>query len=110
MVGMGMPRQELWIYDNYENIAATVILPCGAALDYIGGSLPVPPHWLSQIGLEWAFRLGTEPRRLAHRYLVEPWPIISSILRDVLTGKFSEGRHPALDPLYLGDDATLYLE
>lgn len=110
MVGMGMPRQELWIYDNYDKIAATVILPCGAALDYVAGGLPVPPRWLSQTGLEWAFRLSNEPRRLAHRYLIEPWPLISLLVGDILTGRFAQRRHPSLDPLYLGDDATLYLD
>jgi N-acetylglucosaminyldiphosphoundecaprenol N-acetyl-beta-D-mannosaminyltransferase len=110
MVGMGQPRQELWIYNNYEKIAATVILPCGAALDYVAGGLPVPPRWLSQLGLEWAFRLSNEPGRLAHRYLIEPWPIISLLVEDILTGRFSQRRHPSLDPLHLGDDATLYLD
>jgi len=46
MVGMGMPRQELWIYENRTALAANVILPCGAAMDYVAGAVPMPPRWL----------------------------------------------------------------
>lgn len=82
MVGMGMPRQEIWILDNYPRLNAKVILPCGAAIDYVAGVVPTPPRWAGQLGLEWAFRLCSEPRRLARRYLIEPWYILYLILKD----------------------------
>jgi N-acetylglucosaminyldiphosphoundecaprenol N-acetyl-beta-D-mannosaminyltransferase len=72
MVGMSMPRQEHWILDNLETISANVILPAGAAIDYIACVVPTPPRWAGKIGLEWLFRLITEPRRLWQRYLIEP--------------------------------------
>jgi N-acetylglucosaminyldiphosphoundecaprenol N-acetyl-beta-D-mannosaminyltransferase len=72
MVGMGMPRQEHWILDNSERLNVRVILPCGAAIDYIAGAIPLPPRWAGQYGLEWLFRLIAEPKRLWRRYLVEP--------------------------------------
>ncbi|BAU10252.1 glycosyl transferase WecB/TagA/CpsF [Leptolyngbya sp. NIES-3755] len=72
MVGMGMPRQEHWIIDNVEQLNVRTILPCGAAIDYIAGAIPVPPRWAGQCGLEWLFRLIAEPKRLWRRYLVEP--------------------------------------
>jgi N-acetylglucosaminyldiphosphoundecaprenol N-acetyl-beta-D-mannosaminyltransferase len=76
MVGMGMPRQERWIFENYHAIQANVILPVGAAIDYVAGAIPTPPRWAARIGLEWLFRLLGEPRRLWARYLLEPWFVL----------------------------------
>jgi N-acetylglucosaminyldiphosphoundecaprenol N-acetyl-beta-D-mannosaminyltransferase len=82
MVGMSMPRQEKWIADNLDRIDTSVILPCGATLDYVAGAIPTPPRWTGQIGLEWLYRLIVEPRRLWRRYLVEPWFLLWLLLLD----------------------------
>jgi N-acetylglucosaminyldiphosphoundecaprenol N-acetyl-beta-D-mannosaminyltransferase len=84
MVGMGMPRQEYWIHDNFKQLCANVILPSGAAIDYIAGAISTPPRWAGRVGLEWAFRLAAEPRRLATRYFVEPWFLLGVIARDFI--------------------------
>lgn len=95
-VGMGMPRQEKWILQNLLRLSANVILPCGACIDYIAGAIPTPPRWMGRIGLEWLYRLATEPRRLSRRYLVEPWPVLGRFVREwlkqVVTRK-AEDRH-----------------
>ena len=83
LVGMGMPRQEYWILDNFYDIAACVVLASGACFDYLAGSIPTPPRWLGKIGLEWIYRLLHEPRRLWKRYLWEPWFILPLALRDL---------------------------
>jgi N-acetylglucosaminyldiphosphoundecaprenol N-acetyl-beta-D-mannosaminyltransferase len=83
MVGMGMPRQETWIEANFGAIQANVILATGAVLDYVAGVIPTPPRWSGHFGFEWAFRLAAEPRRLARRYLVEPWTLVPIILRSL---------------------------
>jgi N-acetylglucosaminyldiphosphoundecaprenol N-acetyl-beta-D-mannosaminyltransferase len=83
-VGMGVPRQEQWIHENRSNIDANVILPSGATLDFIAGAKRMAPRWMGAIGLEWAFRLATEPRRLASRYLVEPWGLINAVATNSL--------------------------
>jgi len=73
MVGMGMPRQEKWIMQNFEKVDARAVFNVGALMDYVAGEIPTPPRWAGQIGLEWLFRLLSQPRHLWRRYLIEPW-------------------------------------
>ena len=83
MVGMGMPRQEHWVLDNLERISANAILTAGACFDYVAGVIPTPPRWMGRMGLEWLYRLWSEPRRLARRYLLEPWFLVPLALKDL---------------------------
>jgi N-acetylglucosaminyldiphosphoundecaprenol N-acetyl-beta-D-mannosaminyltransferase len=85
MVGMGMPRQELWILENLRDISANVILPCGACMDYVANAIPTPPRWMGQIGLEWLYRLLSEPKRLWKRYLVEPWFVLQLFMKEIIS-------------------------
>jgi N-acetylglucosaminyldiphosphoundecaprenol N-acetyl-beta-D-mannosaminyltransferase len=87
MVGMGMPRQEHWILDNRDRIPANIILPAGAAIDYVAGAIPTPPRWAGRIGLEWSFRLFSEPQRLWRRYLLEPWFVMRLVLVGIFRGR-----------------------
>ena len=83
LVGMGMPRQERWIIENLDRITARAILNVGACMDYYAGAAPMPPRWIGRLGLEWVFRLASEPRRLAFRYLIEPWVVARRICKDL---------------------------
>jgi N-acetylglucosaminyldiphosphoundecaprenol N-acetyl-beta-D-mannosaminyltransferase len=76
MVGMGMPRQEEWILRALPHLSVNAIFNCGAAFEYIAGNKYRPPRWAGQLGLEWLFRMASEPRRLASRYLVEPFQLL----------------------------------
>jgi len=67
-VGLGCPKQESWVIAHKGRIPA-VLIAVGAAFDFIAGTKPQAPRWMMRNGLEWAFRLGSEPRRLAGRYL-----------------------------------------
>lgn len=67
-VGLGCPKQEKWVCEHRGRIPA-VLLAVGAAFDFIAGTKPQAPRWMMRNGLEWAFRLASEPRRLAGRYL-----------------------------------------
>jgi len=67
-VGLGCPRQERWIVDHRGRVGA-VMLGVGAAFDFLAGTKRQAPAVLQRAGLEWLFRLGTEPRRLWRRYL-----------------------------------------
>ena len=73
IVGMGMGRQEHWILDNIDELKANCISTSGACIEYFAGAVPTPPRWTGQVGMEWAYRLCTNPRRFAFRYLIEPW-------------------------------------
>jgi N-acetylglucosaminyldiphosphoundecaprenol N-acetyl-beta-D-mannosaminyltransferase len=67
-VGLGCPKQELWMAEHKEKISAAM-LGVGAAFDFHAGNKPQAPSWIQKIGMEWFFRLLHEPRRLAKRYL-----------------------------------------
>ncbi len=84
-VGMGMPRQELWILNNLEALPNCVIFSVGAAFDYEAGAQAEAPRWMGRMGVEWLFRLVHDPKRLARRYLIEPWSLSGLIARDIVT-------------------------
>lgn len=66
-VGIGCPKQELWMAAHREQIPA-VMLGIGAAFDFFSGRVKQAPSWMQELGLEWLFRLIMEPRRLWKRY------------------------------------------
>lgn len=70
LVALGAPRQELWMHAHREQLAPSVLLGIGATLDFLAGDKRRAPRILSDVGLEWVYRLAQEPRRLASRYLV----------------------------------------
>jgi N-acetylglucosaminyldiphosphoundecaprenol N-acetyl-beta-D-mannosaminyltransferase len=67
-VGLGSPKQEEWMVQHRRSLHA-VMLGVGAAFDFIAGHKRQAPRWMQERGLEWAFRLATEPKRLWRRYL-----------------------------------------
>lgn len=70
IVGMGMPRQENWISINRKQLNVNVIMPGGAVIDRLAEKVQDCPAFLSNVGLEWLYRLWFEPKRLAARYLL----------------------------------------
>ena len=68
-VGLGAPKQDIYAYDN-RNAIRPVMLCVGAAFDFHAGEKSMAPGWMQRNGLEWLFRLASEPRRLWKRYLV----------------------------------------
>ncbi len=82
-VGMGMPRQEHWIEDHLDRLESGVVLNLGGFMDFLTGELPLPPRWISRLGMEWLVRLATSPRRVWRRYLVEPWYLLPFLARDL---------------------------
>jgi N-acetylglucosaminyldiphosphoundecaprenol N-acetyl-beta-D-mannosaminyltransferase len=68
-VGIGVPKQEKWMAAMRSRLQAPVLIGVGAAFDFHANLVPQAPGWMQDAGLEWAFRLGAEPRRLWRRYL-----------------------------------------
>ena len=71
VLGMGMPRQEKVASALRNRIDFPCLIICGGAIiDFLGGKTPRAPSWMRQLGIEWIFRLGMEPRRLFQRYVI----------------------------------------
>ena len=69
-IGLGCPKQELWMSQHAGRIPGAIVIGVGAAFDFLSGNIPRAPLWMQNNGLEWLHRLMTEPRRLWRRYLV----------------------------------------
>lgn len=69
-VGLSTPKQEKWMYQNRKLLSVQVMLGVGAAFDFNSGKSRQAPGWMRENGLEWLFRLLTEPQRLWRRYLI----------------------------------------
>ena len=84
LVGMGMPRQERWTYENLTATGCRLASTVGAFFDFQTGHVQRAPAWLNRIGLEWVHRLAMEPRRLWRRYLLGNPLFIGRVLRQRL--------------------------
>jgi N-acetylglucosaminyldiphosphoundecaprenol N-acetyl-beta-D-mannosaminyltransferase len=70
VVGMGMPAQEYWILENFNDLNVNAIFNGGAVFDYVSGELRRAPRWMTDNGFEWLGRLIIEPLRLWRRYII----------------------------------------
>ncbi len=68
---LGTPKQEEWALRHRDSLPSSVLVCVGAAVDFLGGTVRRAPPWMQRAGLEWAYRLVQEPRRLWRRYLVQ---------------------------------------
>ncbi len=73
VVGLGAPKQELWVHAHHAQIRAKVALCVGATIDFLAGEKKRAPRWLQRLGLEWCHRMLSEPRRLVKRYARDAW-------------------------------------
>jgi len=80
-VGLSTPTQERWMAAHRSDLDAPVLLGVGAAFDIHAGLLPQAPSWMRGSGLEWAYRLAREPRRLAARYVRNNPAFVAAIVR-----------------------------
>jgi N-acetylglucosaminyldiphosphoundecaprenol N-acetyl-beta-D-mannosaminyltransferase len=84
-VGLGFPKQEQVITRLRPYLPRTWFIGCGAAVNFVAGDIDRAPRWMQRTGLEWAHRLGTEPRRLAGRYLRHDAPYALRLLAGAAT-------------------------
>lgn len=89
-VALGCPKQERWMARHAGSVQS-VMLGVGAAFDFVAGAKPRAPRLLQRAGLEWAFRLSSEPRRLMRRYAVHNPRFVALVIRQLLGRR---RRHP----------------
>jgi exopolysaccharide biosynthesis WecB/TagA/CpsF family protein len=84
-IGVGAPKQELWLM-RYRNQLPNIktFLAIGATIDFEAGNVKRSPKWMSEVGLEWLYRILCEPRRLWKRYLIHDLPFFWLILQQKL--------------------------
>jgi exopolysaccharide biosynthesis WecB/TagA/CpsF family protein len=87
LVGMGNPRQELFMDAHGEALNSTLVFGVGALLDFISGTVPRAPTWVRRARLEWLYRMCREPRRLTHRYTVGAFTFALAIMFFRLRGE-----------------------
>lgn len=87
VVGLGMPLQEKWIVKNWGRLGGNVIFNAGNLVRFVAEVVPTPPRWTGQLGIEWLYRLITEPRKTWRRYLIEPLVL----LHGLVTGRLVRG-------------------
>lgn len=75
IVGLGCPKQELFILHHKDELGVPLSLGLGASLDFEAGNIKRAPKWMANHGLEWMYRITQDPKRLAKRYLVDDMKI-----------------------------------
>ena len=86
-IGLGTPKQDFWMAEMRPLLKAPVLVAVGAAFSFHAGTVRQAPRWMRRSGLEWAFRLCTEPRRLWRRYLLGNPRFLWLVARQWITGR-----------------------
>ncbi|HEV7278858.1 MAG TPA: WecB/TagA/CpsF family glycosyltransferase [Pirellulaceae bacterium] len=97
LVGLGAPKQELWIHRHRERIHARAALGIGAVIDFLAGERQRAPVWMQRCGIEWLHRISQEPKRLGKRYAYDAWRFPQLLLREAFSRKAKE-TDAATDP------------
>jgi N-acetylglucosaminyldiphosphoundecaprenol N-acetyl-beta-D-mannosaminyltransferase len=89
VVGLGAPKQEIWVHQQRERLATSVVLCVGATIDFLAGEKARAPLWVQRLYLEWLYRLLGEPKRLFWRYMRDAWIFPQLVWREwrSLSGK-----------------------
>jgi N-acetylglucosaminyldiphosphoundecaprenol N-acetyl-beta-D-mannosaminyltransferase len=87
-IGLGSPKQDYWMANHRDKLDVPVMAGVGAAFDFWAGVKPQAPGWMRRSGLEWFFRLCSEPRRLWKRYLIGNTLFVYWLARDYLKKTF----------------------
>lgn len=102
LVAFGAPDQERWIATYRDQLGVPLCIGVGGALDILAGRVRRAPIWMQRSGLEWAYRLGQEPRRLWKRYLLHDMPVFFRLMRQ---SRAARSHPPALMALRKGTAA-----
>jgi len=83
-VGLGLPKQDRWIYEHAERLDVPVAIGVGAAFGFLSGHVKRCPAWIGGLGFEWAYRLAKEPRKLWRRSLIQGPQFLLHVLPELL--------------------------
>ena len=89
-VGLGMPKQELWMHRVGPRLPGITLVGVGAAFDFLAETKAQAPQWMQRNGLEWLFRLSREPRRLWRRYIWNNPAFLMLMFRQVVGSKIAD--------------------
>lgn len=82
LVAFGQPKGEQWIYDNYQRLGVPVSIQLGASFDFIAGTATRAPEIFQKYGLEWSYRMLSDPQRLVPRYWSNAMFLLSALIQD----------------------------
>ena len=80
-VALGQPKGEMWIHENYQSLGVPACVQLGASFDFVAGRVPRAPRWCQRLGVEWAYRIYREPRRMAPRYFQNALFLAKAVVR-----------------------------
>jgi N-acetylglucosaminyldiphosphoundecaprenol N-acetyl-beta-D-mannosaminyltransferase len=89
-VAFGQPKGERWIREHLEALGVPVSVQVGASLEFVAGRVRRAPRWIQRIGMEWAWRIGTDPARLGPRYARNAAFLLRKGLADLRRGRVAE--------------------
>jgi N-acetylglucosaminyldiphosphoundecaprenol N-acetyl-beta-D-mannosaminyltransferase len=82
-VGLGLPKQERWIFEHLDRLDVPLVLGVGAAFKFLAGTVRRAPAWVGELGLEWLWRFACEPRRLWKRVMIEGPQFVGLVALDL---------------------------
>lgn len=97
-VGLGMPKQELWMHRMSSALPGMALVGVGAAFDFIAGTVDEAPGWMMRSGLEWLYRLSKEPRRLWRRYIWNNPYFMILVTKQLIGHRLARAREPVDGP------------
>ena len=97
MVALGQPKGEIWLAEHLDELGVPACVQVGATLDFVAGRVRRAPRWLQVTGLEWAFRIYTDPARLFPRYAKNAIFLLGNIARDLAPRRPSSPAAPAIE-------------
>jgi N-acetylglucosaminyldiphosphoundecaprenol N-acetyl-beta-D-mannosaminyltransferase len=104
IVGLGAPKQELWVNRHRDVLRAKVALCVGATIDFLAGHKRRAPNWMRRTGLEWVHRVATEPQRLGGRYFRDGLALPGMVVRELRHS--ITGRQPLQKPEPMRDRSS----
>lgn len=91
-VGLGLPKQENWIYERRDLLKVPVVIGVGAAFGFVAGTVRRSPGWLGALGFEWVYRFFHEPMKLWRRDLLDGPSFVFHVAMELLRGESISAR------------------